>query len=365
LPAGITAIFLGVLAGIWFGNLEEDVTLKMMSLFGITALFLFAGLDVDLEQLEKTWKILLQHVIISLAMIALVTYGLIHFFAMNFQVAGLISLALLTPSCGFILDSLDSFGLTEQEKYWVKFKAIATEIVSLFFMFFLLQSGSVKTLSLSILGIAAMVIIVPFLFRFFMAVIVPHAQGTEFAFLLMVAILCAIFTRKIGAYYLVGAFFVGSAARQFKTILPPETEKQTMSAMQLFAGFFIPFYFFKAGMEIKISDLNTTSLQYAALWFIAVIPIKIIFTTLHRKFILKQTYLEGVRVAFALLPTLVFGLVIAGLLREKFDVDRDVFGGVIIFTIFVTMLPGFILTAKRITDKVLVKNSGTLGVPKP
>jgi Kef-type K+ transport system membrane component KefB len=352
LPAGVSAIFLGIAAGAWFLNLDKDVTLQMMSLFGITALFLFAGLDVDLEQLKKSWVILLQHVIISVLLLALVIYGLMHWWLLSFQIAGLVALALLTPSCGFILDSLDSFGLSDEDKFWVKSKAIATEIVALVFMFIDLQSESPKTLAISLVGMAVMVLVVPLLFRFFVATIAPYAQGSEFAFLLMTAILCAIITRKLGAYYLVGAFFVGTAARQFKKMLPPETEAKTMGAMQLFAGFFIPVYFFKAGMEIKLSDLSTTALTYACLWFIGVVPAKIFFTALHRRIILKQPLIEGAKVGSSLMPTLVFGLVIAGLLREKFQINPNIFGGVIIYTILVTMLPGLVLTAKKITVRV-------------
>ena len=125
LPAGISAIFLGIGAGVWFPTLDKDVTLTMMALFGITALFLFAGLDVDIQQMKKSWIILVQHVVISVILLALVTWGLMHWWSLSFQIAGLVALALLTPSCGFILDSLDSFGLSEKDKFWVRSKAIA------------------------------------------------------------------------------------------------------------------------------------------------------------------------------------------------------------------------------------------------
>ena len=220
-------------------------------------------------------------------------------------------------------------------------------------MFFDLQAETSQKLTVSLLGMAAMVLFVPLFFKFFLSVIAPYAEGSEFAFLLMTAILCAIITRKLGAYYLIGAFFVGTAARQFKKMLPPETEIKTMGAMQLFASFFIPFYFFRAGMEIKLSDLNKEALIYGCLWFVAVVPVKIFFTALHRRITLKQPWTEGARVGSSLMPTLVFGLVIAGLLREKFQIDANIFGGVIIYTIMVTMLPGVVLTAKRVTVRIL------------
>ena len=44
-----------------------------------------------------------------------------------------------------------------------------------------------------------------------------------------------------------------------------------------------------------------------------------------------------------MLPTLVFTLVLAGILRDRFDVRPDIFGGLIIYTIGSTILPGILL----------------------
>ncbi|MEZ4818929.1 MAG: hypothetical protein R3A45_03160 [Bdellovibrionota bacterium] len=40
-------------------------------------------------------------------------------------------MAILTPSTGFILDSLNALQMDQEEKFWIKTKAIATEIVAL------------------------------------------------------------------------------------------------------------------------------------------------------------------------------------------------------------------------------------------
>jgi hypothetical protein len=44
-----------------------------------------------------------------------------------------------------------------------------------------------------------------------------------------------------------------------------------------------------------------------------------------------------------MLPTLVFTLVIAEILRDQFLVPRSIFGGLIIYTLVNTLIPGFAL----------------------
>ncbi len=66
LPAAITSLALGALAGIGFGLFQADATLKLLSTFGIVSLFLFAGLDVDFAELRGHGTILLQHIAIKL-----------------------------------------------------------------------------------------------------------------------------------------------------------------------------------------------------------------------------------------------------------------------------------------------------------
>jgi hypothetical protein len=52
---------------------------------------------------------------------------------------------------------------------------------------------------------------------------------------------------------------------------------------------------------------------------------------------------RGSRVGLAMVPTLVFGLVIADVLRDSFAVSDAIFGGLIVYTLATTVLPGFLL----------------------
>src|SRR5690606_30062719 len=160
----------------------------------------------------------------------------------------LVALALLTPSAGFILDSLGSFGLTKDEKFWVRSKTISAEIVALLVLFFVLQSSSLSRFVMGTAALVLLVVVLPKTFELFARWIAPIAPRPEFACLVMMTIGAAFVTRQLGAYYLVGAFVVGIVAQRFRERLPAMASEEMVHAVDVFASFFIPFYFFGAGL---------------------------------------------------------------------------------------------------------------------
>jgi Kef-type K+ transport system membrane component KefB len=84
-----------------------------------------------------------QHVVVMGVALAGVAWGAGALFGLAWRPALLVALALLTPSTGFILDSLAAMGLRSRERFWVKSKAIATEIIALGVLF-VLQSRSLE-----------------------------------------------------------------------------------------------------------------------------------------------------------------------------------------------------------------------------
>jgi hypothetical protein len=76
---------------------------------------------------------------VSLTLLAL---GVNWLFELPVRPSTLVALALLTPSAGFILDALDGFGLPESARFWIKSKAVATELVALTVLFIVLRSAS-------------------------------------------------------------------------------------------------------------------------------------------------------------------------------------------------------------------------------
>ncbi|HTK57308.1 MAG TPA: cation:proton antiporter, partial [Gemmatimonadales bacterium] len=259
LPSAVTSLLLG-LAAAWLGLLEHDRTVELLSTFGIVALFLFAGLDVDLEELRPDLRPLLQYLALWIAMLGGVAWVVAAIAGLSTADALLVGLGLVTPSTGFILDSLDRFGLGPEERRWVKSKAIAVEILALLILFGVLQSSSWRQFGESSLILAGLILLLPPLFRWFAERIAPHAPRSEFAFLLMVAVLAATVTRRLGVYYLVGAFVVGLAARQFRRRLPAMSSEAMLHAVEAFASFFVPFYFFHAGQGVNASALDLPAL---------------------------------------------------------------------------------------------------------
>jgi Kef-type K+ transport system membrane component KefB len=343
IPAAITSLVLGMAAGPGLGLFASDETVKLLSTFGIVALFLFAGLDVDVDDLRRERRIITEHLVVQVVALFLSAFAVAALIGVAFRPALIVALAVLTPSTGFILDSLPGMGLDERTAFWVRTKAIATELVALAVMFVTLQSASLRELSVSSVALVAMVVVLPILFRAFAHFIVPHAPKTEFSFLLMTAVICALVTRQLGVYYLVGAFIVGMVAQSFRSGLPAIANERMLGAVEAFASIFVPFYFFHAGLVLRREDLSLDALVYGLAFLVAALPIRIGMVVLHRRVRLGEALRDSLRVAVPMLPTLVFTLVLAGILRERFPMPPGVFGGLIIYALVNTMIPSLAL----------------------
>jgi len=343
LPTAITSVALGVAAGLGLGLFAQDRTVGLLATLGIVSLFLFAGLEVDFGELRREASVLLQHIAIGVAALLVVAIAVHSVLGLVWRPATLVALALLTPSTGFILDSLASLHLTDVERFWIKSKAVGTELVALAVLFVTLQSTTLGGLSRSTLVLAAMVVILPVAFRVFALRIVPYAPKSEFAFLLMVAVLCAFVTRRLGVYYLVGAFIVGITAQRFRERLPAIASEQMLHAVEVFASFFIPFYFFNVGLHLHREDFGAEALLVGGAFLVTMIPLRIAQVAFHRRLVLGEPLRKGGRIGVSMLPTLVFTLVIAEILLDRFGITRSVFGGLVIYALGSTLIPGFAL----------------------
>lgn len=349
IPSAITALAFGGVAGMGFGLLRGDPTVELLSTLGIVSLFLFAGLDVQVNELRRERLVIIEHLVIGAIALAVVTVAVVGVAAMlggemDRRPSVLIALALLTPSTGFILDSLGRWGLSEGERFWIRSKAIATELVALAVLFVALQSASWQLLGLSFLALVAMIAVLPAVFRWFASAVIPHAPNSEFGFLMMVGAACAVITRNLGVYYLVGAFAVGMAAQQFRRQLPALASLRMLGAVESFASLFVPFYFFHAGVEIRREDLTLAAFGLGVLFTVLTIPFRLSQVVLHRGLRLSEDVRSSLRVGVPMLPTTVFTLVIAEILRDPpFNISPTIFGGLIIYTLINTLIPGFFM----------------------
>jgi Kef-type K+ transport system membrane component KefB len=343
IAAALTSLALGAGSAMALGWFVHDPTVALLSTFGIVALFLFAGLELDVAELRRGGRVLVEHLALRALVLAGVAWAAHRALGLDPRPATLVALALLTPSTGFILDSLASFGFDQRETFWVRSKAIATELLALAVLFVTVQSDSAQRLALSGAALVGMIAVLPVVFQVFARWVVPHAPRSEFAFVLMIAVVCAIVTRELGVYYLVGAFVVGMTAWRFRTRLPSIASADLVRSVELFASFFVPFYFFHAGLELTADDFSPGAFALGAVFLALALPLRLLMVVGHRGVSLRESPRAGFRIALALSPTLVFTLVLAQILRDRFGVPREVFGGLILYTLVNTVLPGLLL----------------------
>lgn len=342
IPAAITAFGLGTLAGPGLGWNSHDPTIDLFSTLGIVALFLFAGLEVEVEELAREKWVLLEHVAIRAVAIGIVAVFAAVAVGLAPRIAAIASLALLTPSTGFILESLEALGVPPDKRFWIRSKAIASELLALAAMFVILQSVSAQRMALSSAILLALILVVPLAFRVFARVIVPHAPKSEFAFLVILAAVCALVTRKLGVYYLVGAFVVGVAAQRLRERLPAMASERMLHAVEAFASLFVPFYFFHAGSVLHREDLGLAAAETGLVLLVVFVPFRLLLVNLHRRVRLGEALRASQAVSVPMLPTLVFTLVLAQILRERFDAPAWLYGGLIYYAVGNTLLPSLL-----------------------
>ena len=345
IPGAITSLLMGLAASA-LGWLPNDVTLRLFSTLGIVSLFLFAGLEIDGHELRRNARPLILHAVIWTILAIATAVAARAIFDLSARAAALLSLALVTPSTGFILSSLSSFGLSDGEQKTVRTYAIGSELIALTALFFILQTTSVRQLALALAAMAGVVVLIPIAFRGFAVLVAPYAPRSEFAFLLMVGVACAYATRLLGVYYLVGAFLVGVAAQRFRGSHPAMSSEKMIDALESFGSVFIPFYFFHAGTEIVPANISWRAFLVGMLLVATFVPLRVAVIGLHRRLALAERFAVARRVGSAMVPTLVFTLVILGILTEEYALPSVMAGALVFYTIVNTTMPAFVLGAR-------------------
>jgi Kef-type K+ transport system membrane component KefB len=350
IPAPLTCFALGILTALYTNEYTHNQTLTLLATLGISSLFLFAGLEVDLNKLKQESKLLISHLFVRCFTLILCTWVCSSYLGYTWQVSGLIALALLTPSTGFILESLSSLGLDANEKSWVSNKAIAGELLALLLLFLLLKAGAYQDLAYSSGILLLLAFGLPLLLVILGKIVIPHAPGSEFSLLVMVGLIAATITKTLGVYYLVGAFLTGFAARQLRIKMPEMASEKNLHAVRLFASFFVPFYFFHSGMEVPEGALQLGSLWLGIGITIILLPIRVGTVTLQRYLFHKDSLRSSFNIGVSLSPTLIFTLVLASILRERFGISDIQFGGLLVYAALNTILPVLLLKIRVSLD---------------
>ncbi len=343
LPAPLTCVVLGIVVAKFFPQTTGDKVMPVVATLGIASLFLFAGLEVDLAELRKQVPRLSAYLLVGGLFLVGGTWIAMRFMHMAWQPAALLALGLFTPSTGFILDTLPHSGLDEVEQKQVSMNAIAAEIVALLVLFVVSQAGSARTLAVSSGILLLLIVLTPILFLALGKYVVPQAPGSEFSLLLMVAVICAVISQGLGVHYLVGAFVAGMVAGLLEDRMASLASPTNLQAVRLFSSFFVPFYFFHEGLEVPAGALVWKAVVYGLALSVVILPIRVGKDWLESRIFSRRSGKSGMRVAVALVPTLIFTLVIASMLHDMFHIGDELFGGLLVYSAIATILPSFVL----------------------
>jgi Kef-type K+ transport system membrane component KefB len=356
LPGPLTCFILGILVAIFGRHLIDDRVATVVATFGIASLFLLAGLEVDLAEIREQLGRLSVYLGILALFLAGAAWFAIRYLGMNWQAGTLLGLGLLIPSTGFILDTLPTWGLEKSVQKEVSINAIAGEIAALLVLIVVSQAGSMRSLALTGVILVLLIGFTPLLFLFLGKHVVPYAPGSEFSLLIMVGIICAVITQNIGVHYLIGAFAAGLVAGLLRNRMTTLASPENLHAVRLFASFFIPFYFFYEGVEVPTGALVLKSLLWGGALSLVVIPIRLGKNWLQARFLSHRSAQDSICVSLALTPTLIFTLVIAGILRESFHVSDALYGGMLVYAAVATILPSLVLPRLTIGAQVTAQS---------
>lgn len=352
-PTGISAFAIGAIAAYMYPQIHSDQLVRFLAQIGITSLFVFAGMEVNFEELKEERKYLTGYIIKSLIFIGLASVGLNYYFDLSAQNSLLLALGILTPSAGFIINSLHSFKIGEDQEYWVKSKAISKEVISVILLFIALQANDLKSLGLSFVFFAIMFMILPIIFRLFFKFIAPLAPNMEVPFLVAISLIAGVISKELGAYYIVGAFIVGLVGSSFKKQIFKNDEEHILKSLSSFFIVFLPFYFFYAGANLSIDQFTQKAVTIGSVLCLVFVPLRFVLNSTSIKLLLKDFTKRPYKISLSLIPTLIFGLVIAGILQERADFPQEIAYALIFYTIATSLLPTILFPLqKRTKDEV-------------
>ncbi|HEY5804313.1 MAG TPA: cation:proton antiporter [Lysobacter sp.] len=344
MPAPLTCFAFGIaLMLAWPDAHRHNDAIHLLASLGISTLFLHAGLEVDLNKLRRGVGQLVTYLGLRCLTLAAVAWLAWRFLGLPWQPAMLLALALLTSSTGFIVDSLDRFQMREEDRFWVTNKAIAGELLALALMFFVLKASDPVELGASSMALLALIAVIPVAYVALGRWVVPHAPGSEFSLLVMVGFVAAYVTDSLGVEYLLGAFIAGLIARALRPRVPALASEDIMHGVKLFSSFFVPFYFFANGARVPTGALTWEALLVGLGLTAVILPGRFGVIWIQRRWLFRDSPGSSLRVSMALMPTLIFTLVLATILHEHFAIPDALYGGLLLYAFLNTLLPSLVL----------------------
>lgn len=368
IPSPVTEMTLGVVFGpLVLGLIEPSDLLEALSGLGISALFLFAGLEVSVREIIERKRTMLQHVAIQIALFAVAAWVAFSFES-DLPRAVLIAAAIMSPSAAFIIPALESLGLSEDRASWVKQKAISSELLAIGVVLVFSNSASTSDMLIGLGGIALLLGAVPLAFVAFHKTILKWAPGTEFSFVLIVALLAAYVTHHLGVHYLVGGFVVGLVAHRYlrwcsEQGLAVKPVRSALTSFRFFSAFLMPFFFFLAGVRLPEGALSVQACLFAGAMLLVALPLRVGSVMVHRRIALKESWGESWNIGLLLAPTTVFSVAMAEILMSRFTVTPWIIGGLVLYGAATSFVPLLTHNLRSIEyEDLMTFGEGTLAI---
>ena len=200
---------------------------------------------------------------------------------------------------------------------------------------------------------AACYFILPKLIKLFIKKISPFAPNTEISFLVTLSLLLGVITKELGTYYIVGAFLVGLIGNKFKFQIFAEGEEALFRTLSSFFSVFLPFYFFQVGLGINFDLFSDQAILYGVCGFFIFIPLRFFLIQFGFLALSDEKLKNYYKISLSLMPTLVFGLIIANIIVTRKPEYSPFAYALIIYTILSSILPSVI---SLVTTKIFKKS---------
>lgn len=345
IPMPLSALALGVGWSTYYLGQPSQQPLDIVASVAITMLFLFAGLEVDIRQIRRTWASYLSLSVAHLAVIGVVTAGVMWVLGLEPQTAAILAVGLVTPSAGYILDFVAKTPLSSHEKRAVANSAIGLEVMSLVAMVVILNLDQPRKIVLTAGLIALGFVIIPPVWRALRRSFFPLVGPAEFVSLFMLAMLLSYASKAIGLYYIFGAFMTGMIIGGLNRESVGNEAQRHVNAIEMITALVLPVYFFRAGAHIPLGAITVGSFLAGAAMMV-VIAVRTLPVLASQWLMHRESLGNCLKVTMALSPTLVFGLVIAEILTDQPGAPAWLAGALVVHTILITMLPAFVLNTQ-------------------
>ena len=94
IPAGITALTLGVICTNILGWFDNDQMILTLARLGITSLFVFAGMEIEVTDLKDNVRPLLKYLLQSIGIIFGTAYIVLNITGLSFQISLIIAIGI-------------------------------------------------------------------------------------------------------------------------------------------------------------------------------------------------------------------------------------------------------------------------------